>query len=59
MSKVLQTIYAQLCQELGDLNYKKSQIESRIQTLELELKGLNFANDLMDQQKREDEKKDE
>jgi chaperonin cofactor prefoldin len=49
MSNQLVAQYARLCQELGDLVYKKTQIESRIEDINVELKGLNFVDALTKQ----------
>lgn len=46
MSNQLIAQYVRLCQELGDLVYKKTQIESRIEAINIELKGLNFVDSL-------------
>ena len=48
----LQLKYAELCQKLGDLTYKKSQIESQISEIEVILKGLNFAESINEPTKR-------
>jgi hypothetical protein len=44
MENKLQQQYAVLCQKLGDLKYKQSQIESALEQVEKELYGLNYVS---------------
>jgi hypothetical protein len=47
MSSAIQAKYASLCQLLGDLQYKKSQIEEQIEQISQEIYGLNFAQSVL------------
>lgn len=47
MENVLKLQYATLCQKLGDLKYKKSQLELQIEQIEKEIYSLNYVQSLI------------
>ena len=50
MKNIITKKYAELCQVLGDLKYKKTQLDQKIKQIESEIYGLNFVNELVVQE---------
>lgn len=56
MNDQLRQAYAALCQKLGDLQYKKSQIISSIEQVEREIYALNYLQAIAEQQKTNEDR---